>query len=171
MTATRTRGRRAPVWRCAEAVTALVVALLVTIAPGVSDADAGTDDIEAPDHRDTGRQLRWRRLRAVRRHVRRPHLDGAFQVPYRITAPVDPEDGNGAVVVEPPHFATGLGTLEFQLGRNSCSDEGSPVPVSATARRQLVPAWTSASSTQAFRAPTSRRLRRWQRPNRRRDRR
>ena len=34
-------------WRCAEAVTALVVALLVTIAPGVSDADAATDDIEA----------------------------------------------------------------------------------------------------------------------------
>ena len=43
---------------------------------------------------------------------------GAFRVPYRITAPVDPGDGSGgAVVVEPPHFATGLGTLEFQLGR------------------------------------------------------
>jgi hypothetical protein len=42
---------------------------------------------------------------------------GAFRVPYRITVPVDPDDGNGAVVVEPPHFATGLGTLDFQLGR------------------------------------------------------
>ena len=42
---------------------------------------------------------------------------GAFRVPYRITAPADPGDGNGALVMEPPHFATGLGTLGFQLGR------------------------------------------------------
>ena len=116
MTSTRTRGR-VPVWRRAQAVTALVVALFVTVAPGVSDADAGSDDIEAPttailvgsfggvDY------VQYDGMFAGRTST------GAFRVPYRITAPVDPEDGNGAVVVEPPHFATGLGTLEFQLGR------------------------------------------------------
>lgn len=116
MTATRTRGR-VPVWRCAEAVTALVVALLVTIAPGVSDAVAGSDDIAAPATAipvgsfDGVDYVQYDGVFAGHTST------GAFRVPYRITAPVDPDDGNGAVVVEPPHFATGLGTLEFQLGR------------------------------------------------------
>ena len=104
-------------WRCAAAVTALVVALLVTIAPGVSDAVAATDDIEAPATAtpagsfDGVDYVQYDGVFAGRTWT------GAFRVPYRITAPVDPGDGNGAVVVEPPHFATGLGTLEFQLGR------------------------------------------------------
>jgi hypothetical protein len=117
MTATRTRGRHAPVWRCVEAVTALVVALLVTIAPGVSDAVAATDDIAAPATAipagsfDGVDYVQYDGVFAGHTST------GAFRVPYRITAPVDLDDGNGAVVVEPPHFATGLGTLEFQLGR------------------------------------------------------
>jgi Alpha/beta hydrolase domain len=117
MTATRTRGRRAPVWRCAQAVTALVVALLVTVAPGVSDAVAATDDIAAPATAipvgsfDGVEFVQYDGVFAGRTST------GAFRVPYRITAPVDSDEGNGAVVVEPPHFATGLGTLEFQLGR------------------------------------------------------
>ena len=96
---------------------ALVVALLVTIAPGVSDAAAATDAIEAPTTATPAG-----RFDGVD-HVQYDGVfaghtsTGAFRVPYRITAPVDPDDGNGAVVVEPPHFATGLGTLEFQLGR------------------------------------------------------
>ena len=117
MTATRTRGCRVPVWRCAQAVTALVVALLVAIAPRVSDAVAGSDDIEAPTTAVPAGSfegvdyVQYDGVFAGRTST------GAFRVPYRITAPVDPDDGNGAVVMEPPHFATGLGTLAFQLGR------------------------------------------------------
>jgi hypothetical protein len=116
MASTRTRGR-VPVWRCAQAVTALVVALLVTIAPGVSDAAAATDDVAAPTTAipvgsfDGVDYVQYGGVFAGRTST------GAFRVPYRITAPVDLDDGNGAVVVEPPHFATGLGTLELQLGR------------------------------------------------------
>jgi hypothetical protein len=40
---------------------------------------------------------------------------GAFRVPYRITAPADPEQGNRTVVVEPSHFAIGLGVLNIYL--------------------------------------------------------
>src|SRR5215207_3012418 len=42
---------------------------------------------------------------------------GAYRVPYRITASTDPARGNRAVLVEPPHFAVGLGVLERYLGR------------------------------------------------------
>jgi hypothetical protein len=107
-----------PVLRCAQAVIALVVALLVTIAPRVSDAVAASDDIEAPvTARPAGSfdgvdYVQYDGVFAGHTST------GAFRVPYRITAPVNPGDGNGAVVVEPPHFATGLGTLEFQLGRD-----------------------------------------------------
>jgi hypothetical protein len=104
-------------WRRAPAVAAVVVALLVTIAPGVSDAVAATDDIEAPTTAtpagsfDGVDYVQYDGVFAGRTST------GAFRVPYRITAPVDPDDGNGAVVMEPPHFATGLGTLGLQLGR------------------------------------------------------
>ena len=112
----RMRGR-VPVWRCGQAVTAVVVALLGTVALGVSDAVAGSDDIEAPvTARPAGSfdgvdYVQYDGVFAGHTST------GAFRVPYRITAPVNPGDGNGAVVVEPPHFATGLGTLAFQLGR------------------------------------------------------
>jgi len=108
---------RVPVWRCGQAVTAVVVALLGTVALGVSDAVAGSDDIEAPvTARPAGSfdgvdYVQYDGVFAGHTST------GAFRVPYRITAPVNPGDGNGAVVVEPPHFATGLGTLAFQLGR------------------------------------------------------
>jgi hypothetical protein len=117
MTATRTRGRRMPVWRCARAVTALVVALLVAIAPRVSDAAAGGDDIEAPTTAVPAGSFGGVDYAQYDGVFAGRTSTGAFRVPYRITAPVDPDDGNGAVVVEPPHFATGLGTLELQLGR------------------------------------------------------
>jgi Alpha/beta hydrolase domain len=42
---------------------------------------------------------------------------GAFRVPYRITAPADASLGNGTVVVEPSHFAVGLGVLNLYLRR------------------------------------------------------
>ena len=108
---------RVPEWRCPQAATALVVALLVTIAPGVSDAIAGSDDIAAPTTAIPAGSFDG--VDYVQHDgVFTGHTStGAFRVPYRITAPVDPDDGNGAVVVEPPHFATGLGTLAFQLGR------------------------------------------------------
>jgi hypothetical protein len=105
------------VWRCAEAVTALVVALLVTIAPGVSDAVAATDDIAAPATAIPAGSFNGVDYVQYDGVFTGHTSTGAFRVPYRITAPVDLDDGNGAVVVEPPHFATGLGTLEFQLGR------------------------------------------------------
>jgi hypothetical protein len=40
---------------------------------------------------------------------------GAFRVPYQITAPLDAEQGNGTVLVEPPHFAIGLGARDVYL--------------------------------------------------------
>jgi hypothetical protein len=43
---------------------------------------------------------------------------GAYRVPYRITAPADPADGNRTVVVEPPHGAAGLGALNIYLRRD-----------------------------------------------------
>jgi hypothetical protein len=41
---------------------------------------------------------------------------GAYRVPYRITAPADPNRGNRTVVVEPPHSVAGLGALSQSLG-------------------------------------------------------
>ena len=49
---------------------------------------------------------------------------GAFRVPYRITAPADPELGNGTVLVEPPHFATGLSVLGIYLGADLLFSRG-----------------------------------------------
>ncbi|MFI6107781.1 alpha/beta hydrolase domain-containing protein [Streptomyces sp. NPDC051310] len=40
---------------------------------------------------------------------------GRFRVPYRISAPADPDRTNGSVVVEPSHFAIGLGALDVYL--------------------------------------------------------
>ena len=37
-------------------------------------------------------------------------------MPYRITAPADPHRGNRTVLVEPSHFAAGLGALNQSLG-------------------------------------------------------
>jgi Alpha/beta hydrolase domain len=116
MTSTRTRGR-VPVWRCAQAVTAVVVALLVTVAPGVSHAAAASDDVQAPTAATPAGSFDGVDYVQYDGVFAGHTSTGAFRVPYRITAPVDPNDGNGAVVVEPPHFATGLGTLAFQLGR------------------------------------------------------
>jgi hypothetical protein len=41
---------------------------------------------------------------------------GDYRVPYRITAPADPVQGNRTVLVEPPHPGFGLGALEHYLG-------------------------------------------------------
>lgn len=49
---------------------------------------------------------------------------GAYRVPYRICAPVNPGRGNRTVLVEPSHYATGLGALEFNLGRNFLFSRG-----------------------------------------------
>jgi hypothetical protein len=49
---------------------------------------------------------------------------GAFRVPYQITAPADPADGNGKVVVEPSHFAVGLEMLNVNLGRELLLSRG-----------------------------------------------
>jgi hypothetical protein len=116
MTFMRTRGRM-PMWRCAQAVTAVVVAMLWTAAPGVPHAAAATDDIEAPTTATPAGSFDGVDYVQYDGVFAGHTSTGAFRVPYRITAPVDPDDGNGAVVMEPPHFATGLGTLAFQLGR------------------------------------------------------
>jgi Alpha/beta hydrolase domain len=116
MTWTRMRGR-VPVWRWAQAVTAVVVALLWTAAPGVSDAAAASDDIEAPTTATPAGSFDGVDYVQYDGVFAGHTSTGAFRVPYRITAPVQADDGNGAVVMEPPHFATGLGTLAFQLGR------------------------------------------------------
>lgn len=49
---------------------------------------------------------------------------GAFRVPYQITAPADPSEGNATVVVEPSHFAIKLGTLDVYLGRDLLLSRG-----------------------------------------------
>ena len=41
---------------------------------------------------------------------------GAFRVPYRITAPANAAESNRTLVVEPSHFAIGLGALNRYLG-------------------------------------------------------
>jgi hypothetical protein len=104
-------------WRCAQAVTAVVVAMLWTAAPGVPHAAVATDDIEAPTTATPAGSFDGVDYVQYDGVFAGHTSTGAFRVPYRITAPVDPDDGNGAVVMEPPHFATGLGTLAFQLGR------------------------------------------------------
>ena len=111
------RRGRMRVWRCAQAVTAVVVALLWTAAPGVSHAAAATDDIQTPTTATPAGSFDGIDYVQYDGVFAGHTSTGAFRVPYRITAPVDPDDGNGAVVMEPPHFATGLGTLGFQLGR------------------------------------------------------
>jgi hypothetical protein len=108
---------RVPVWRCAQAVTAVVVALLGTVAPRVADAVTASDDIATPTTARPAGSFGGIDYAQYDGVFAGHTSTGAFRVPYRITAPVDPGDGNGAVVVEPPHFATGLGTLAFQLGR------------------------------------------------------
>lgn len=106
-----------PMWRCAQAVTAVVVAILWTAAPGVAEVAAATDDVEAPTTATPAGSFDGVDYVQYDGVFAGHTSTGAFRVPYRITAPVDPNDGNGAVVMEPPHFATGLGTLAFQLGR------------------------------------------------------
>jgi hypothetical protein len=49
---------------------------------------------------------------------------GTYRVPYRITAPADPARGNRTVLVEPPHFAIGLGALDAYLGRDFLLSRG-----------------------------------------------
>src|SRR5262245_37116243 len=52
---------------------------------------------------------------------------GAYRVPYRITAPENPADGNRTVLVElvePPHGAAGLGALEVYLRRDFLFSRG-----------------------------------------------
>jgi hypothetical protein len=49
---------------------------------------------------------------------------GNYRVPYRITAPADPRRGNQSVIVEPSHYAIGLGALELNLGRDFLFSRG-----------------------------------------------
>lgn len=49
---------------------------------------------------------------------------GSYRVPYRITAPAQPRRGNRTVLVEAPHFAAGLGTLDLHLGRDFLFSRG-----------------------------------------------
>lgn len=42
--------------------------------------------------------------------------NGEFRVPFEIIAPADPEDGNGTVVFEPPHFIFGASAKDGVLG-------------------------------------------------------
>jgi hypothetical protein len=42
---------------------------------------------------------------------------GAFRMPYEIIAPADPDDGNGTILIEPPHFGFGPLGRESVLGR------------------------------------------------------
>jgi hypothetical protein len=43
---------------------------------------------------------------------------GTYRVPYRIVAPANSKKGNGAVLVEVPNANTGLGVLDYALGRD-----------------------------------------------------
>jgi hypothetical protein len=49
---------------------------------------------------------------------------GAYRVPYRIIAPANPSHGNQTVIVEPPHFVEGLGTLKIHLGKEFLLSRG-----------------------------------------------
>ncbi|MFW6193039.1 MAG: hypothetical protein ACOC83_06095, partial [Gemmatimonadota bacterium] len=43
---------------------------------------------------------------------------GAFRVPFEIVAPEDPTEGNGTVLVEPPHWAFPQTGRELVIGRD-----------------------------------------------------
>jgi alpha/beta hydrolase family protein len=49
---------------------------------------------------------------------------GAYRVPYRITAPLEPVRGNRTVLIEPPHPIAGMGMLERELGRSFLFSRG-----------------------------------------------
>lgn len=49
---------------------------------------------------------------------------GRFRVPYRISAPADPDRANGTALVEPPHFVVGLGALNVYLRRDFLFRQG-----------------------------------------------
>ena len=49
---------------------------------------------------------------------------GDFVMPYRLISPASPGDGNGAVLVEPPHFAFGSIGLDVFLGRDIVLGQG-----------------------------------------------
>ena len=100
-----------------RAVTAVLAALVGTLVFPVPDADATVvDDIEPPvaTPSETIDGVDLVQYDGIFSGVT---STGAFRVPYRVTAPVDPRQANGAVVVEPPHFAVGLATLDLYLGR------------------------------------------------------
>lgn len=105
---------------CPRAFAGALIALVLTLLPiresGIAGAEAATDDIEAPTASPAGSFDGVDFVQYDGLFVGYTST-GAFRVPYRITAPADLAHANGAVVVEAPHFATGLGTLEFQMGR------------------------------------------------------
>ncbi|WP_409470303.1 alpha/beta hydrolase domain-containing protein [Streptomyces sp. HC307] len=49
---------------------------------------------------------------------------GRFRVPYRISAPADPNRTNGTALVEPSHFVVGLGALNVYLRRDFLFRQG-----------------------------------------------
>jgi hypothetical protein len=50
--------------------------------------------------------------------------NGLFTVPYEITAPVNPQEGNGTVVVEPPHIGSRLIVRDGALGSRFLFENG-----------------------------------------------
>ena len=107
-----------PLKRARTSAAALALVLLWTVLVALPPLGAATaDDIQRPTATPAGtvggvRVVRYDGIFSGETST------GAFRVPYRITAPLDVRRTNGAVVVEPPHFAIGLGTLDVYLGRD-----------------------------------------------------
>lgn len=103
-------------WRARLGFAATVVAFVGSVAHAPV-ATASSDDIGAPRERAIGTfgGIAYVQYDGV---FEGATSTGAFRVPYRITAPDDPTQGNGTVLVEPAHFNVGLGALNSYLGRN-----------------------------------------------------
>ena len=92
------------------------IALILSIAAAlaaVSQAQAGTLVESISEPYGTYRGVDY--VRHTGRFVGAT-ANGEFRVPFEIIAPADPDDGNGTVVFEPPHFLFGASAKDGVLG-------------------------------------------------------
>ena len=91
-------------------------AVLAVTATAIVFPSTASADGELAHPSATPRELRGNRIHPVRRHLRGRDVHRRLPGAVRITAPADHQQGNRTVLVEPPHFAVGLGALDFALG-------------------------------------------------------
>lgn len=86
--------------------------LLLLVAAALPAASAELVENETAEYGTFGGVLY---LRHTGRFVGTTSL-GSFRMPYEVIAPSNPSDGNGTVLLEPPHFAFGAVARDFVIG-------------------------------------------------------